>query len=109
MLDELDELNEDRLVAFDQVQLNKRRVERTYNKHVRLKRFSEGDIIWKSILPLGEKDLELGKWSLNWEWPFIISHTLQNKAYQLVNSDGKELERSLNAKYLKKLYPSIWE
>jgi len=55
MLDELDELNEDWLVAFDHIHLNKRKVERTYNKHIRVKWFSEEDSVWNSIFPLGEK------------------------------------------------------
>lgn len=60
-------------------------VERAYNKHVKHKHFSEGDIVWKSILPLGAKDLELDKWSPKWEGPFIFSHILLNGAYWLVN------------------------
>lgn len=67
MLDELEELNEDRLMALDQIQLNKRKVEKAYNNHIQLKCFSECDIAWKSIMPLGAKDLECGKWSPNWE------------------------------------------
>jgi len=34
MLDELEELNEDRLMALDQIQLNKRKVEKAYNNHI---------------------------------------------------------------------------
>ena len=29
--------------------------------------------------------------------------------YWLVNSNGKNLEQSINDKYLKQLYPYIWE
>ena len=45
ILDELDELNEDQLTLLDQIQLNKREVEKAYNKNVRLKQLSEGDIL----------------------------------------------------------------
>ena len=46
MFDELDELNEDQLMALDQIQLNKRKVERAYNMHA----FgSKGDMVWKLI------------------------------------------------------------
>lgn len=46
MFDELDELNEDQLMALDQIQLNKRKVERAYNMHA----FgSKGDRVWKLI------------------------------------------------------------
>lgn len=80
-------------MAPDQIQLNKREVEKAYNKNVRLKQLSEGDILQKLVLPMGARDLELGKWSLNWEGPFIISLILPNGAYRLVNSDGKELQK----------------
>lgn len=92
LLNKLDELNDDRLIALDQIQLNKRKVEKAYNNHVKLKRFSEGNIVQKSILPLEVRDLEFGKWSPNWEGPFTISQTLTNKVFWLVNSDGRELD-----------------
>lgn len=55
MLDELDEQNKDRLVAIEQIQLNKRKVERAYNKHTKLRKFSEEDIIWIFNLTFGGK------------------------------------------------------
>jgi hypothetical protein len=39
-------------------------VEKTYNKHVGLKSFSKGNMVWKIILPIGHKNLKFSKWSL---------------------------------------------
>jgi hypothetical protein len=36
-------------------------VEKTYNKHARLKSFSEGNMMWKVILSIGHEDLKFSK------------------------------------------------
>jgi hypothetical protein len=49
----------DHLLAY------KRKVEWAYNKHIRLKNFLVGDLVWKANLIIGYKDLRFGKWPLN--------------------------------------------
>ncbi len=36
------------------------------------KDFSEGELVWKLILPIGTRDGKFDKWSPNWEGPFQI-------------------------------------
>lgn len=69
----------------------------------------EGDLVWKIIFPLGNKDPKFGKWSPNWEGHFVVSEVYPRGAYKLVNMQGEELRCNVNGKYLKKYYPSIWE
>ena len=109
MLVELDQLDEDRLMALERIEASKRRMASAYNKHVKLKKFVEGDLVWKTILPIGVKDPKFGKWSPNWEGPFIVSQVFAGNAYRLVNMQGEELNRSVNGKYLKRYYPTVWE
>ena len=52
LLTKLDLVSKDRLMALE----NKARVEKVYNRHVKPKSFLEGDLVWKSILPLGFHD-----------------------------------------------------
>ena len=72
------------------------------------KDFSEGELVWKLILPIGTRDSKFGKWSPNWEGPFKIYKVVSKEAYMLQGLDGEVYGRALNGKYLKKYYPSVW-
>ena len=101
MLDELVDLDEERLRALDLLRLQKRRVERSYNKRVKPKTFLPEDLVWKVILPMDQKDRNMGKWSPKWEGPFKIIQTLSGGAYEVeeLNEDQRILR--VNGKYLK--------
>jgi hypothetical protein len=72
MLDRLDEASDKRIKALCEIERDKLRVARAYNKKVKDKSFQVGDLVWKTILPIGSKSSKFGKWSLNWEGPYII-------------------------------------
>ncbi|XP_059626926.1 uncharacterized protein LOC132269687 [Cornus florida] len=109
MLIELEDLDEVRLRALDHIQVQKRRVARAYNKCVRAKIFGEGDLVWKTVLPMGVNDRKYGKWSPNWEGPFMVYKVLKEGAYHLQDLDGEIHLRPINGRYLKTYYPTIWE
>nr|CAE03289.2 OSJNBb0046P18.5 [Oryza sativa Japonica Group] len=67
MADEREDLVQSRLRALAKVTKYKERVARHYNKKVVPKSFSEGELVWKLILPNGTQESKFGKWSLNWE------------------------------------------
>ncbi|KAK2402498.1 protein NYNRIN [Trifolium repens] len=69
MSDELVDLDEERLNALEVLTKQKERVSKAYNKKVKSKSFSIGELVWKVILPMDKKDRLLGKWSPNWEGP----------------------------------------
>ena len=106
--DELDDLAEHRLRALISIEENKKRVARWYDKKVKAKEFTDGDLVWKLILPIGTKSSKFGKWSSNWEGPYQINRSAPGNAYILETLDGVEFPRALNGKYLKRYYPSIW-
>nr|ABF97755.1 retrotransposon protein, putative, unclassified [Oryza sativa Japonica Group] len=108
MADEREDLVQSRLRALAKVTKDKERVARHYNKKVVPKSFSEGDLVWKLILPIGTRDNKFGKWSPNWEEPFQIYKVVSKGAYMLQGFDGEVYGRALNGKYLKKYYPSVW-
>ncbi|XP_050916490.1 uncharacterized protein LOC127131618 [Lathyrus oleraceus] len=70
MLDELVDLDEERLNALELLKRQKKRVEISYNKKVKVKSFLPEDLVWKVIIPMDRKDRALGKWSPKWEDPF---------------------------------------
>ncbi|XP_050889374.1 uncharacterized protein LOC127094604 [Lathyrus oleraceus] len=83
MLDEMVDLDEERLPALNMLIRQKERVVKAYNKKVMSKAVSGGDYVWKVILPMDQRDRTLGKWSSNWEGPFRILQVFSNNAYEI--------------------------
>jgi len=108
MKDELQDLARHRLNALINIEANKARVGRWYNKKVKAKTFDQGDLVWKLVLPIGTKDPKFGKWSPTWEGPYKISRCVPGNTYILETLEGEEFFSALNGKYLKKYYPSVW-
>nr|CAD39373.2 OSJNBb0021I10.7 [Oryza sativa Japonica Group] len=108
MADEKEDLVQSKLRALAKVIKDKERVALHYNKKVVPKSFSEGELVWKLILPIGTRDNKFGKWSPNWEGPFQIYKVVSKGVYMLQGLDGEVYGRALNGKYLKKYYPSVW-
>ena len=54
-------------------------------------------------------EVELGKWSPNWEGHFKVHQVLHGNAYWLANLQGEPHKRFINGKYLKNYFPTLWE
>jgi hypothetical protein len=65
MLDRLDEVLDDRVKTLAKIERDKLRVARAYNKRVKEKLFQVGDLVWKTILPIGFRSNKFRKWSPN--------------------------------------------
>jgi len=68
-----------------------------------------GELVWKTILPIGSKSNQFGKWSPNWEGPYKVIKVIFSNSYLLETLQGKHLTRAINGRYLKKYFPSIWQ
>jgi hypothetical protein len=108
MKKELEDLAGNRLRALENIEKNKIRVARWYDKKVKGKEFAQGDLVCKLILPIGSRDPKYGKWSPNWEGPYRISQPIPGNAYILETLKGEKFAKALNEKCLKKYYASIW-
>ena len=53
MIDDLEDLGCHQLRALENIEANKLRIAKYYNKKVKGKQFSEGDLVWKVKLPIG--------------------------------------------------------
>ena len=109
MMDNNDEVTDRCLEAFEAIEKDKRRVARAYNKKVKVKSFQVGDLVWKTILPIGTKSNKFGKWSPSWEGPYKVVKVCSENSYMVETLQGQPLPRALNGRYLKKFYPSVWQ
>jgi hypothetical protein len=107
MMDELEDLHMIHLKALENIEKNKMRVAKYYNKKVKVKQFAEGDLVWKALLLIGTKYSAFGKWSPNWEGPFRVVRRVSGNAYILKTLLGEEFTAAIDGRYLKKYYPSI--
>ena len=98
-LEQLDEQRRDALVALE---VNKRRVKVQYDKSVRPRRFSEGDLVL--LWDQAKEPLGVGKFNPMWHGPYVVKHVLEKGAYELVDYEGTALEEPRNGLYLKKYY-----
>ena len=90
MMDIIDEVPEERLKALREIEKEKLRVAKAYNKRVREKSFQIGDLVWKTIFPLGTKDNKFGKWSLSWEGPYRIVEIVPENLYFVQSLQGEK-------------------
>ena len=95
----IDEQCRDALTANE---AHKNRVKNQYDKLVKPRIFSEGELVllWdKDKEPLGA-----GKFRSMWLGPYIVSKVLKKGAYELTNFEGNKLSEPRNGLYLKKYY-----
>jgi hypothetical protein len=109
MLDRLDEVSDEREKALAEIERNKLRIARAYNKRFKEKSFQVGDLVWKMILSVGSRSNKFRKWSPNWKGPHRIKEVILENSYMVHNVKGTSLPRAINGKYLKKYYPNVWQ
>ena len=81
---------------------HKNRVKVQYDKAVKPRVFSEGDLV---LVYAQEKDaLGAGKFKSMWYGPYIVKKVLKKGAYTSVDFEGNELPEPRNGLYLKKYY-----
>jgi single-stranded DNA-specific DHH superfamily exonuclease len=58
MMDMIDEVSESRRKALEEIEREKVRIAKAYNKRIKERSFQVVDLVWKTILPLGVIGLE---------------------------------------------------
>jgi hypothetical protein len=106
MMHELEDLHMIRLRALENIEKNKMRVAKYYNKKVKVKQFAEGDLVWRALLPIGTNYSAFCMWSPNWEGPFQVVRCTLGNAYILKTLLGEEFTTAINRRYMKKYYLS---
>jgi hypothetical protein len=96
-------------MALKEIGKDKARVAKSYNKKVKVKSFQVGELVWKTMLPIGSKSNQFGKWSPNWEGPYKVVRVIFGNSYLLETLQGESLPRAINERYLKRYFPSVWQ
>ena len=109
IMDTIDEVIDVRLKALKEIEKDKARVAKAYNKKVKSKSFQVGELVWKTVLPIGSKSNQFGKWSPNWECPYKVIKVIFGNSYMLETLQDERLTRAINGKYLKKYFSSVWQ
>jgi hypothetical protein len=109
IMDKIDDVHECQFKALEEIEKEKIKIAKAYNKCVMEKLFQVGDLVWKMILPLGSRSGKFGKWSPRWEGLFRFIRVVPGNAYFVEDHEGHSLSKALNEKYLKCYYPSMWQ
>ena len=84
------------------LEVNKHRVKVQYDKYVRSRKFSEGDLVL--LWDQAKETLGVGKFNSMWHGPYVVKHVLEKGTYELVDYEGTALAEPRNGLYLKKYY-----
>jgi hypothetical protein len=57
---------------LEEIEKEKIKIAKAYNKRVMEKSFQAGDLVWKTILLFGTRSGKFGKWSPSREGPFRV-------------------------------------
>jgi len=90
------------LATMSHGRLYHKRVKNAFDKKVRSRRFSEGDLVLKKVSQ-ALKD-NRGKWASNYEGPFIVNRSFSGGALVLANMDDEELPSPVNFDVVKQYY-----
>ena len=75
---------------------------RAHDKKIRPRKFQERELMLKRI-PQNQQDL-CGKWSPNWEGPYVVKNAFVGGALILAEMDEKEFSSPINTDIVKKYY-----
>lgn len=77
-------------------------LKKAFDKKINPRLFEEGNLVLRKILPI-HKYLR-GKWTPNYEGPYIVKKTFSGRALIIKTMDGAELPRPMNSDAIKKYY-----
>ena len=88
--EQLNLVEEKRMKAICHGQLYQKRMMRAHDKKIRPRQFQERELVLKRI-PQNRQDPR-GKWSPNWEGPYMVKKAFSGGALILTEMDGKEFQ-----------------
>ncbi|CAL9017106.1 unnamed protein product [Prunus brigantina] len=103
-LAELEALDEKRLAAQQRLEIYQAQVAGAFNRKVKFRSFSIGDLVLTVRRPFVITRKMHGKFEPKWEGPYVITKVFSKGAYELSNAEGKCVYPCVNGKFVKKFY-----
>ncbi|KAI5316794.1 hypothetical protein L3X38_036501 [Prunus dulcis] len=103
-LAELEALDEKRLAAQQRLEIYQAQVAGAFNRKVKFRSFSIGDLVLTVRRPFVITRKMHGKFEPKWEGPYVITKVFSKGAYELSNSESKCIYPCVNGKFVKKFY-----
>ncbi|XP_069155643.1 uncharacterized protein [Solanum lycopersicum] len=101
-IDQLSLIDEKRMVVFCHGQLYRQRMTRAFHKRVRARNFEVGQLVLKRIFP--HQDEYKGKFTPNWQGPYMIRKVLSGGALVLLEINGVVWPKPINSDAVKRYY-----
>jgi hypothetical protein len=95
------------VLALKEIENDKARVTRAYNKKVKKQIVPGWSLAWKTILPLGTKSNKFDKWSPSFEGPLEVIKVVFENSYTLETLQSDRFPRTINGRYLKNYFLSV--
>ena len=100
--DQLNFIEEKRLTAMCHGQLYQQRMKKAFDKKVKPRVFREGDLVLKKVLSFAPDSR--GKWTSNYEGPYVVKRAFSGGALILTTMDGEDFTRLVNSDVVKKYF-----
>ena len=100
--DQLNLIEEKRLTAMCHGQLYQQRMKKAFDKKVKPRVFREGDLVLKKVLSFAPDSR--GKWTPNYEGPYVVKRAFSGGALILTTMDGEDFTRPVNSDAVKKYF-----
>ncbi|KAI5425782.1 hypothetical protein KIW84_031557 [Lathyrus oleraceus] len=100
--DQLNLIEEKRLTAMCHGQLYQQRMKKAFDKKVKPRVFREGDLVLKKVLSFAPDSR--GKWTPNYEGPYVVKRAFSGGALILTTMDGEDFTRPMNSDAVKKYF-----
>lgn len=78
-------------------------VGKSFNRKVQVRHFEINDLVFRKVLLIISEPRE--KFTRNYDGPYIVKNVLPSRALILVEMDGHELPKPVNANTVKKHFP----
>ena len=91
---ELSLIEEKRMAAICHGQLYQRRMKKAFDQKVRPRCYQTGDLVLKRILPPNTD--HRGKWTPNYEGPYVVKKVFSGGALMLATMDGEDFPSPVN-------------
>ena len=90
------------MTALGHGQLQQKRMKKAFDKKVKPHECREGDLVLRKIMSFNIDSS--GKWTPNFEGPYVVKKAFSSGALILETMDGDEFPRPMNADVVKKYF-----